>query len=382
MIGRMSLCRLLMTGSAVLATLLPARACAQRGATALPDPGSVRAAFIPRVNDGTLRGIAAGWRERDSIHVAAAGVATGAGAALTADTRFELGEAASVFTAALLANLVARGELSLDDMAQRFLPGTIRLPTRNGRAITLGDLAFHRSGLPDLRTDGTGSAPQRIARALRGVTLRADIGSRYAHSQLGLDVLGLALARQMNLPLAAAIRSRILQPLGLPDIALLAAQPRSAADALGHAIDGRRVSGRSAARGTWSASVLALSHFLAAAADTGRGPLASTFALMMRTRSPGPDPALPIALGWRVLRLDGRDIYWLDAQDVPGFAAYLAMDPSRDRSAVVLSNTARPVDAIAGQLLLGRVPVIAPAPAATPPSSVQPHSSPRRPGRR
>ena len=381
MIGWMSRCRLLVTGATALASLLPMRARAQESVPLL-DPAIVRAAFIPRINDGTFRGIAAGWRERDSILIAAAGVATVAGATLTADTRFELGEAASVFTAALLANLVARGELSLDDEAQRFMPGTITLPTKNGRAITLGDLAFHRSGLPDLRTDGTGSAPERVARALRGVTLRSDIGSRYAFSQLGLDVLGLALARQTKLPLAAAIRARVLQPLGLSDIALLTAQPRTPSDALGYGTDGRRVSRSSAAQGTWSASVMALSQFLAAASDTGRGPLASTFALMMRTRSLGPEPALPVALGWRVFRLDGRDIYWLDAQDVPGFAAYLALDPSRNRSAAVLSNTARPVDAIAGQLLLGRVPVITPAPTADPTAFMKSRSSSRRPGRR
>ena len=78
---------------------------------------------------------------------------------------------------------------------------------------------------------------------------------------------------------------------------------------------------------------------------------------------------LPVALGWRVLPLDGRDIYWHDAQDAAGFSAYMAIDPGRARSATVLSNTARPVDAIAGQLLLGRVPVIPPRSERTVPPS-------------
>ena len=98
---------------------------------------------------------------------------------------------------------------------------------------------------------------------------------------------------------------------------------------------------------------------------------------MMRTRSLGPDPTLPVALGWRVLRLDGRDIYWHDAQDAPGFSAYVAMDPARHRAAAVLSNTARSVDAIAGALLLGRIPVIAPASRVVRPTS-RPASGSRR----
>ena len=70
---------------------------------------------------------------------------------------------------------------------------------------------------------------------------------------------------------------------------------------------------------------------IAAASDTVNGPLASTFALMMRTRGLGPDPALPVALGWRVLRLDRRDIHWHDVQDAPGFSEYVSLDPSRGR---------------------------------------------------
>jgi hypothetical protein len=62
-----------------------------------------------------------------------------------------------------------------------------------------------------------------------------------------------------------------------------------------------------------------------------------------------------------VLRLDGRDIYWLDAQDAPGFSAYIAIDPARERAAAVLSNSSRAVDVIAGALLLGKVPEVQPA---------------------
>ena len=333
---------------------------AQIAAPAL-DPVAVRGSFVPRVNDGTFRGIAAAWVEGTALQTAAAGVTSERGAGIDGSTRFELGEAGEVLVTALLANLVATGELSLDDLAQRFLPPPIRLPNRQGRAITLGDLAFHRSGLPDPQLAPAATHQDRVTRALRGITLRSDIGSRYTFSQLGIEVLGLALARHLRIPLATAVQLRLLTPLGITEI-VPSSEPRVAArDATGHTASGADIAPSNVSSGTWRASIVALTRFAIAASDTARGPLASTFALMMRTRSLGPDPTLPVALGWRVLRLDGRDIYWHDAQDAPGFSAYVAMDPTQHRAAAVLSNTARSVDAVAGALLLGRVPTIEPA---------------------
>lgn len=346
------------------------------------DPVAVRRALVARVNDGTFRGLATAWREGDALQTASAGVTRRGGIPIDPATRFQLGEAGAVFTAALLAQLVVRGDVSLDDLAQRFLPPPIRLPNRKGRAITLGDLAFHRSGLPDTRATSGRTAIERLDRAVRASPLRFDIGSRYAFSQLGIDILGLALARHLRMPLAAAIQSRVLGPLDITDVVLLTSRAATGRDAIGHREDGTALTASPRPEGSWSGSIVDMARFAAAASDTINGPLASTFALMMRTRSSGPDPSLPVALGWRVLPLDGRDIYWHDAQDAPGFSAYVAMDPDRHRAVAVLSNTSRPVDAVAGQLLLGKVPVIAAEPAGRKPSSRSTTPRPRRRGRR
>jgi serine-type D-Ala-D-Ala carboxypeptidase/endopeptidase len=335
--------------------------CHAQTAPAALSPTAVRSSLVPRINDGTFRGIAAGWTDGNELQSAAAGVATVHGAPIDVGSRFELGEAGEILTTALLANLVAKGELSLDDLAQRFLPPPIRLPNRRGRAITLGDLAFHRSGLPDARLAAGETQHDRVTRTMRAISLRSDIGSRYAFSQLGIEILGLALSHHLRMPLATAVQIRLLSPLGLTDIAPSFETRVAARDATGHTASGTAIAPVVGWSGSWRSTIVALTRFAIAASDTTRGPLANTFALMMRTRSPGPDPTLPVALGWRVLRLDGRDIYWHDAQDAPGFSAYVAMDPDRHRAAAVLSNTARSVDAIAGALLLGRMPAIEPA---------------------
>jgi serine-type D-Ala-D-Ala carboxypeptidase/endopeptidase len=333
------------------------------------DAAAVRAALIPRVNDGTFRGVATAWRVGDSLRTASAGVVAAGGAAIDPSTLFELGEIGALLNAALLANLVSKGELSLDDLAQRFLPAAIRLPTRLGRAITLGDLAFQRSGLPNRRRPTVGrSSIEQIGAEVRAARLTADIGSRYLFSSLGTEILGLALERHLGIALEAAIQARILTPIDVDGLATTPADRMTPSMvAIGHTAAGSPVSSESRRRAVWRGSIFGLSRFAVAAADTVHGPLARTFALMMRTRSVGPESSLPVALGWRVLRLQGRDIYWHDAQDAAGFSAFVAVDPALGRASAVLSNSARALGAIAGQLLLGAVPDLSAAPPATQP---------------
>jgi CubicO group peptidase (beta-lactamase class C family) len=46
--------------------------------------------------------------------------------------------------------MVRRGEVKLDDPVSKYLPASVRLPSRNGREIALLDLATQTSGLPRL----------------------------------------------------------------------------------------------------------------------------------------------------------------------------------------------------------------------------------------
>ncbi len=67
---------------------------------------------------------------------------------LDGDTVFEIGSVTKIFTALLLADMAQRGEVALSDPIAKFLPKAVSLPERNGRAITLVDLATQTSGLP------------------------------------------------------------------------------------------------------------------------------------------------------------------------------------------------------------------------------------------
>ena len=70
------------------------------------------------------------------------------GAEATPDTVFEIGSITKVFTALLLADMVERGEVKLDDPVRNFLPASVKVPSRGGKEITLVDLATQTSGVP------------------------------------------------------------------------------------------------------------------------------------------------------------------------------------------------------------------------------------------
>src|SRR5215813_3549741 len=96
-------------------------------------------------------GIVAGVIGPNGRHVVAYGnLASGDPRTLDGDTIFEIGSVSKVFTALVLADMVNRKEVNLDDPAAKYLPENVRMPERNGKSITLLDLATHRSGLPPL----------------------------------------------------------------------------------------------------------------------------------------------------------------------------------------------------------------------------------------
>src|SRR5260221_614849 len=64
------------------------------------------------------------------------------------DTLFEIGSITKVFTSLLLADMIERGEVALDDPISRYLPAGTKAPRAGGKEITLPQLATNRSVSP------------------------------------------------------------------------------------------------------------------------------------------------------------------------------------------------------------------------------------------
>ena len=139
---------------------------------------------------------------------------------VAANTLFEISSLTKVFTALLLADMVHRKELQFDDPIDHYLPAGFRTPQRNGRAITLADLATHTSGLP-LFPPITGNSLDALARYtasdlrlwLAGQTLSRDPGAQWEYSNVGYALLGLALANKAGTTYDAQLNRRIIGPM-------------------------------------------------------------------------------------------------------------------------------------------------------------------------
>ena len=65
------------------------------------------------------------------------------------NTVFSIGSTTKVFTTILLADMVNKGLVKLDDPIEKYLPSNVTVPQYNGHKITIEDLATHTSGLPE-----------------------------------------------------------------------------------------------------------------------------------------------------------------------------------------------------------------------------------------
>jgi D-alanyl-D-alanine-carboxypeptidase/D-alanyl-D-alanine-endopeptidase len=291
---------------------------------------------------------------------------------LDGDTIFEIGSVTKVFTSLLLADMVQRGEVALDDPVARLLPPNVTMPERNGRSITLIDLATHTSGLPRMPTNFTPKdranpfadySVEQLYQFLSTYQLTRDIGSQYEYSNLGGGLLGHVLALWAGMDYEALVRSRICDVLRMNSTRITLTPEMKARLAVGHNKSMEPVP-------SWTPSTLAAAGalrstandtltFLAANLGYTNSPLALAMAAMLKERRPTGNPALEIALGWHISTTNGKEIVWHNG-GTGGYRSFVGIDPKAGVGVVALSNalTVAGVDDIGRHLLDSNVPLM------------------------
>ncbi len=140
-----------------------------------------------------------------------------------AQTVFEIGSVTQTFTALLLARMVERGVMSLDDPLQKWVPSGVTVPSYQGKPITLADLATHTSGLPrepdfrHFRRRHTHHLTVDRMYALLGETELTGVpGSKFLYSNFGYALLAQAVTRAGGTKdWAELVQREITAPLGL-----------------------------------------------------------------------------------------------------------------------------------------------------------------------
>ena len=345
-----------------------------------PASDRIEALIAERIAPRAGQGLVVGVLEPGGRRVVAGGPA--GGEPFDGDTLFEIGSISKVFTALLLADMANKGEVSLDDPAEKYLPEGATMPSRNGRKITLADLSTHTSSLPRLPDNMPFGDPDDpyadytealLLEFLAGYELPRDIGERADYSNLGVGLLGYLLARAAGSDYETLLRDRITGPLGMVDTAITLSADQQARFAPAFDIFMRPAK-------PWRLSVLAgagairstandMLKFAAAALDPD-SPIGPAMRTALSVRRPSGNPRVEQALGWQVVHPEpGREVVQ-HGGGTGGFRTHLALEPSSGRAVVALANSAAEPSAmdLATHVLIGSpVAPTPPVPPAPPP---------------
>ena len=183
-----------------------------------------------RVDQGFNPGISMAYSEGDQVVFYNKGqTQLQDGKPVDEHTVYEIGSISKVFTGILLAHEVVKGRMKLDDPIAKYLPESVTVPTRNGKAITLKDLATHSSGLPrlpdnmnpaDMNNPYADYTVAQLYDFLSGYQLTRDIGSAYEYSNLGMGLLGHILALHTHRSYEQLMLETIAEPLGMDETAI------------------------------------------------------------------------------------------------------------------------------------------------------------------
>ncbi len=284
-------------------------------------------------------------------------------------TVFEIGSISKVFTSILLADMVLREKLHLDDPVQKFLPDSVRVPSRDGAAVTLYHLATHTSGLPRMPDNFAPKDPanpyadytvEQMYAFLAGVELSGKPGAKAAYSNVGVGLLGHILALQAGTTYEALMRERIAGPLKMTDTVITLTPQLRERLAQGHDAtlapvanwDIPTLAGAGALRSTVDDMLL----FLAANLGRTDSPIARAMEETQRSREDFSGPEMRIGLGWLIRKAPGGTIHWHNG-GTGGYHSFAGFDREHKRGVVVLSNSANDIDDIGFHLIDAELPL-------------------------
>lgn len=240
------------------------------------------------------------------------------------DSIFEIGSITKVVTAALLADMVAKGEVRLEGRVAEQLPPDASMPS-GGEDITYLELASHTSGLPRLPVN---LVPPDMSDPYSTFTIDAlldglattsitDRGSD-EYSNLGYALLGQLLARIADVPYEDLVRTRIFGPIEMKD------------SYFEDVPDTRRVPGHSEGGGVpyWNlAAVSPAGGIRATASDVLR------FSVARATSNDR-----NVSLGWVVEQTPNGEVLWHNG-GTGGFLSFTGFHRDSATAIAVLTNT-------------------------------------------
>jgi CubicO group peptidase (beta-lactamase class C family) len=286
-----------------------------------------------------------------------------------ANAIFEIGSITKAFTCILLADMVLRGEMKLEDPISMYLPKTVKAPTRNGKEITLLDLATHTSGLPrmptnfrpkDQKNPFADYTVEQLYEFLSGYNLPRDIGSKYEYSNVGMGLLGHLLTLKTKTDYETLVINRICKPLKMNDTVVTLSIEQKSRLATGHGMDLNPTPNWDittlAGAGALRSTVKDMLKFVAANLGLVKTALWPVLQKSQQIQRKTDAPDLVMALGWHVFTRYGTEIIWHNG-GTGGYRTFIGFDTKKRAGVVVLSNSGFGQDDIGLHILESQFPL-------------------------
>lgn len=295
-----------------------------------------------RVAKGLNQGIVIAVIDADGVAIFSEGTTKKGGDKLNEHKVFEIGSISKTFTTLILADMVQKGEVSLDDPISKYLPDGVKAPRYKGQDITLGHLATHRSSLPRMPANFEPSNPNDpyadydealLYAFLNSLELDRDIGSQFAYSNLGMGLLGTLLARVANTDYETLLQQRVLDPLKMKETWVAVTDQNREMFAFGHS-GGEQTSnwhmGSLAGAGTVKATLADMVTYMSAQMGLKPSKLQKAMRLSQQEYQ-----NYGMGLGWM---FEGENILQHGGA-TGGYQAYAAMLRDGSKGVVVLTNS-------------------------------------------
>jgi len=261
-------------------------------------------------------------------------------------SEFRLGPLTQLFTASSLAYFVQEGQVSLNDPISKFLSKSMSVPTYNGMEITLGDLATHTSGLPDLpynlSSRGSFNANQMF-RFLKNYELKRAPGSEYEYSNLGYAFLANILMRLAKRSFPDLLSQLILDPLHLHETNFSFSAEQKKRAVTGYE-KGRGISPLESEKiysvfiGSGGLHSTAQNMLTWLSFNMGKETTSLNTILPIMQKSYHTFKKFRIGLGWHITPFDSNhDLFSIEGL-LFGFGTYMGMVPDTDIGVVIMSS--------------------------------------------
>lgn len=274
------------------------------------------------------------------------------------DSVFEIGSISKTFTALILAQMVQQQKVRLDEPVRDLLPpNTVAKP--DGPEITLLDLSDQHSGLPRMPDNFAPSNPQNPYADYNAKLLYAYIAKhgvalppkpQFEYSNLGVGLLGQALADRAGVPYPELLHQQVTGPLGMNETVIAIPPALQSRFIQGytpnhqpaHAWDLDALAGAGAIRSTANDMLTYLEaqlhpdHLPASTLATPNGKTLPAAIAQTHVIHADVGQGQHIALNW--FRHDDTGTYWHNG-GTGGYSSYAAFNPQQDYAIIVLNNT-------------------------------------------